>query len=546
MPERAYLYPDADLGLGSRCFPVNPAGFDIGRQTENGLSLQIDSVSRRHARVEKSAQGWIIRDLGSSNGTYVNGEQVEGEYPLRDGDIIVLGKATLTFHIGTADDQPAPCKEHSSGLRLVADEDSASIILSTRTYDQTPFKSARVARTTEEHLDALNRRLLALYHLSDVLRGATRREAIITALMDLVFENLPADRGVALRYDEELETLEPELFRFHEPGENHEFVISRTITNRALKERVAVLSRDVHLDKRFQSSESLLDSDTRSAMCIPLAGKRSLLGLIFFDSRESVHAFTDDDLAFVSALATDAAMTLENLELVEENIRQERLAAVGQTISGLAHNIKNILQLARGSVELMDGAISKQNFNDIATLWPITRRSIDRMQTLTQEMLDFSRQSKPKLGPCDVNELVTHMAELIRQDQRCGGITVHIHCSDDCGHPTIDSDGLCKALMNLLSNALDALHGSQNAEVHLYTEVHRGHVVVRLKDNGPGIPPEILPRIFQPFFSTKGSKGNGLGLSMTRKYIEDMGGKLDVRSEPDQGAEFIITLPAAA
>lgn len=544
MPESAYLYPDDALGLIPRVFAIEPAGVTIGRHPDNELPLSVDSVSRRHARLERVNEQWMISDLQSSNGTFVNGERISEARALNDGDIITFGKANFTFSKAdpaSADIQPVT--EGSSGLRLVGDDEDSSVILSTQISDGTPYKIATVPRTTEEDLARLNQRLLALYRLSDILRGASQRENIMAALMELVFENLPADRGVALSVAEGTEELSPELYRFREGVEYREVILSKTIIRRVLTERVAVLSRDVRLDNRFQSSESIMASDIRSAMCVPLAGKRSLMGLLFLDSRESHHAFTEDDLAFVSALATDAAMTLENLSLMEENIRQERLAAVGQTISGLAHNIKNILQLARGGTELMDIAIGKKSLDDIKILWPITRRSIDRMQSLTQEMLDFSRQSKPILAEADVNELLNQIAEMVKADERVTSIKIEIQCDDSCGKVHIDTDGLSKALMNLLSNAFDALQSQPDAEIILATESRKGNVLVRVKDNGPGIPTEILPRIFQPFFSTKGNKGNGLGLSMTRKYLEDMGARLDVKSTPGEGAEFVILLP---
>lgn len=544
MADPAYLYPDTDLGLIPSVFVAEPGGVTIGRHPDNSLPLTIDSISRHHATLERVANQWLLSDLNSSNGTFINGERITASRSLRDGDLITFGKANFTFRAEAAGAETGLPAEHSSGLRLVGDDEDSSVVLSTKLSDRTPYKSGPIEKTSEEHLDKVNQRLLALYRLSDILRGASRRENIITALMELVFENLPADRGVVLALAEGTDELIPELFRFREGVDNRELILSKTITRRVVTERVAVLSRDVRVDNRFQASESIMASDIRSAMCVPLAGKRSLMGLLFLDSRESLHAFTEDDLAFVSALATDAAMTLENLSLLGENIRQERLAAVGQTISGLAHNIKNILQLARGGAELMDAAIEKKNFEDVKTLWPITRRSVERMQSLTLEMLDFSRQSKPKLEAGDVNELVRQIAETIKADSRETMVVVTLVCDASCGQPAIDADSLSKAIMNLLSNACDALHGQRDAEITLVTENCKGNVLVRVKDNGPGIPPDVLPRVFQPFFSTKGSKGNGLGLPMTRKYLEDMGARLDVKSKPGEGAEFIILIPA--
>lgn len=544
MPDKAYLYPDAGSELPAGVISVDAAGADIGRGPESGVQVSVESVSRRHARLQRVNGAWLLSDLKSSNGTFVNGEPVTEPRVLRDGDILTFGKVTFTFRTTAAgEDGTGSDKDHTSGLRLVGDEEDSSVILSTQVSDQTPFKTATAEKTAEQHMERLNQRLLALYRLSDILRGASQREHIMASLMELIFENLPADRGVLLQVGDDPNDLEPEMFRYREGVESREFILSRSITRRSVVDRVAVLSRDVRMDKRFQSSESIMASDIRSAMCVPLAGKRHLMGLLFLDTSESVHAFSEDDLAFVSALATDAAMTLENLALVEENIRQERLAAVGQTISGMAHNIKNILQLARGGTELMEMAIQKKNFEEITTLWPITRRSIDRMQALTQEMLDFSRQAEPELSLGDVNKVIRQLAQMVQSDERTQLVELRVDCDDSCGHAMIDEDGLTKSLMNLLTNALDALQAHPHPEVLIGTENQKSNVMIRVRDNGPGIPPDLITKIFQPFFSTKGSKGNGLGLSMTRKYVEDMGGRLQVKSSPGQGSEFLILLP---
>jgi len=544
MVDEAQLYPDNSLGLGATAYAIPPAGVRIGRHSENDINLPVESVSRHHARLQYAEKhGWTLTDLGSSNGTFINGERIKGSAAIADGDRLTFGKADLRFHCtplpGRAPSPGVDPAEQSSGIRVVGEEESGSIILSTQSSDKTPFATVATP-LPDPRFDHLNRRLVALYRLSDILRGATRRDEIVQALLEVIFESLPADRGVVLKIAHEADDLVPELYYFAEGITERELILSRTIINRAISERVAVLSRDVRVDPTLASSQSLMASDTRSAMCVPLSGKRQLMGLLFLDTREAVRHFSEDDLAFVSALATDAAMTLENLALLEENVRQERLAAVGQTISGLAHNIKNILQLARGGTELMDHAIAKQNIEEIKALWPINRRSLERMQALTQEMLDFSRHTRPRLTPVKINDVVTHLAEMVEGEATRKNIQFHTHLDATCDTVMASEDDLNKALYNLVTNAFDALTGRPDAQVEIITECVRGTPQIRVKDNGPGIPAEILNQVFQPFFSTKGSKGNGLGLSMSRKYLEDMGAQLDVESNPDDGCEFII------
>lgn len=550
MSAKCFLIPDSSAGLERRPITVTAGGIDIGRQVPDGLVLPLDSVSRLHARLSWVSGQWVLLDMGSSNGTMVNGVRTQRAV-LKDGDEIVLGRAKLVFRLQLDESQiqrrTGGFTTTTGDLRIVGDGDNdSSVILTAQSPDKTPFRAGLDAVHESDSASVYQTRLGALYRFNEILRDATDRDAILQSLLDLVFDNLPVSRAAVLSYDSVTDEMEGRIFRYGEGGASAggDFILSRSITRRVIEDRVAVLIRDLRTDSRFGGSESIVASDILSAMCVPLVGKSELFGILFVDSREAVHAFSEDDLAFVSALATDAAMMIENLELLEENIQQERLAAVGQTIAGLAHNIKNILQLARGGLELMESAVARKNFEDIETLWPITRRSIDRMQALTQEMLDFSRQSKPELGVGSIVEVVRHLEEMLRADERARNRSFVVEYHDDCGLCLLNADILLKALMNLVSNAFDALAGRDNeAKIEIVCASGRGVVRVIVRDNGPGIPEDVLARIFEPFFSTKGSKGNGLGLSMTRKYVEDMGGRLEVVSQVGQGAEFTITFP---
>lgn len=541
----AYLYPDPDLGLPQPYFELNRETVTIGRHPGNDLSLLLESVSRYHARIERTSGKWNISDLGSSNGTFVNGEKIDEAYPLHERDVITLGRAAFSFSLVGPGQSPAADEEHTSSVRIVTDDLGSATILSTQlSSESTPFKTA--GATAGEYdlatLQKMTQRLMTLYRLSDMLRSATSRDEVLNSVIDLIFEVLPADRAVILTLDEPDEELEPQLVRYRNPSDQKELNLSRSIVQKCIRDRVAILSRDAKIDSRFSGSESIIASDIRSAICLPLVSKRNIIGVLFLDTNEMVTAFTEEDLNFASSLANELAMTLDNMNLTQENIHNERLAAVGQTIAGLAHNIKNILQLARGGIELMDGAIKRKAYADIETFWPVVRRGIDRMQSLTQEMLDFSRHTTPMLVEADVNVVLQELVETFRQDRRESGVEIQLHTDAALPRRRIDPDGLNKAVMNLLSNAMDALEGAPGT-ILISSAGLRDTIAIRVQDNGKGIPREKLNRIFQPFFTTKGSKGTGLGLSMTRKYVEDMGGSITVDSEEGRGTTFTIVLP---
>lgn len=553
----AYLYPDRELGLGDQAYELTKRVVTVGRHPNNDVALLLESISRFHARLEQRDNGWLLSDLNSSNGTFVNGERITMPRLLNNKDMITFGRADFSFSSispeqrnakrSTESTQPSiMVEQHTSSINIVGDEQRPSLILSTQlSVESTPLPGKVFLEQGVPDIEGLrkaNERLTTLYKLTEVIRSSLTREEILASVMALIFEVLPADRGAILIVDSADGQLEPKTIRFREDSGSTELSISRTIISKCRDERVAILSRDAKIDARFGSSESIMASDMRSAMCVPLISKKKLVGILFLDTRESVRVFTEDDLTFVASLANDVALTIDNLALAEENIKNERLAAVGQTIAGLAHNIKNILQLAKGGMELMDAAINKKRFQDLDTYWPVVRRGIDRMQSLTQEMLAFSRQTRPQLLDVSPNEVIRETIASFEKESMKPGVELQVQLAQELPPRKIDPDGLMKSLLNLIGNAADAFE-DMGGEIVVSTMGEEDTVVIRVKDNGRGIPRDKLGKIFQPFFTTKGSKGTGLGLSMTKKYIEDMGGIVTVESDEGHGTTFTIALP---
>ncbi|MCX7964159.1 MAG: ATP-binding protein [Candidatus Sumerlaea chitinivorans] len=547
----AYLYPSKELGLTGP-FELKLRVTTIGRHPNNDISLLMESVSRFHAKIEQCGSKWIITDLNSSNGTFINGERIATPRALSEGDVITFGRADFVFSLLSPEERKSltaegatPTPMSTSSVNLVGDDQSSSTILSTKlSVESTPLPQELVPERVVDiaALRKANQRLLTLYKLNELARTSSTPEEMMERTMDLIFENLPADRGVIMTVHYPDGALEPQVVRFRNPEKRGELAISKTIIHKCLREQVAVLSRDATMDSRFNSSESIIANEIRSAMCVPLVSKKKPLGIVFVDTREFVHAFTEDDLAFLSSLAYDLAMWLDNAILMRESIKNERLAAVGQTIAGLAHNIKNILQLAKGGLELLDQAIERKSLEEIQTFWPVVRRGIERMQVLTQEMLDYSRQTPPELVEASVNEVIRDTVQAFEKDAVDAGVEIVVNLAPDLPKRKIDPGGLMKSLLNLITNAVDAFEG-RGGRIEISTCLKDDAILIVVSDNGKGIPRDKMARIFQPFFTTKGSKGTGLGLSMTKKYIEDMGGHISVQSEEGRGTTFTIVFP---
>jgi PAS domain S-box-containing protein len=235
-------------------------------------------------------------------------------------------------------------------------------------------------------------------------------------------------------------------------------------------------------------------------------------------------------------------------KLEQELIRSERLAAIGQTVAGLAHGIKNILHGFKGGRYLLESGLHKNDMDKLQEGWQMVKRNIDRTSDLVLDLLSYSKEREPEYTTCSPNAIVTDVCDLFSEIARENAVEIHKDLDASIEEVSLDPHTLHRALSNLLSNALDACltqDGSvENARITLRTRAEPGNRLrVDVIDNGCGMDRDIQETLFTSFFSTKGAKGTGLGLLVTRKLIEEHDGSISVDSAPGQGSRFSIRLP---
>jgi PAS domain S-box-containing protein len=229
---------------------------------------------------------------------------------------------------------------------------------------------------------------------------------------------------------------------------------------------------------------------------------------------------------------------------IERSARQaERLAALGTLVTGLTHELNNPIGIISSRIELM--------LLDAEALPPDTRddlhvvhRHAQRVTRIAQGLLSFARHSPGQPGPVDLNRLVDETLLLTEKAMVDDGIRLIRRLAPTLPPVWGDGNALQQVVMNLLTNARDALPAG--GEILVETTTLQGPAAARLtvRDSGTGIPPEIASRIFDPFFTTK-TTGTGLGLSISYGIIRDHQGRVDVESIPGKGTAFVLTFPAA-
>jgi signal transduction histidine kinase len=223
-----------------------------------------------------------------------------------------------------------------------------------------------------------------------------------------------------------------------------------------------------------------------------------------------------------------------------EMLRTEQLSAVGQLAAGVAHEVRNPLA---GIKLLVESALHSKNtrplnLEDLAVI----HQQVERLEHTVQGFLDFAKPSAPHCCRHDLREIITEAGNLIRSRAHQCGVQTVFAFPDQPVEVFVDRGQISTVLVNLFLNALDAMPNGGQLEVRLTIEPD-GSPRVRISDTGSGISPEILPRLFTPFATTRPT-GTGLGLSISRRIVEDHGGRIEAANRPEGGAAFTIRLPA--
>jgi signal transduction histidine kinase len=564
-------------------FALGAGVVSIGRAEDQTLCIPHGSLSRQHARIECVNGDFFVVDLQSKNGTCVNGVPIRRQR-LQPGDKVTLGDLVFCFleEMAPHGTWEAPLDAEAPQLRPQAVRALARVPL--EKLVRGPESHGSRLGEAESSAERSQTRLRILLEVAKLLSAADSIDTLLSKVLDLAFQILPVDRGAILLLDEKAAHLEPRVVKTKEGLGEQGAIYSQNIVDYVLHRSVAVLFSDAQSDPRLGAAESVVVQSIRASMCVPLKPKDDVIGVLYVDNLTAPNGLSEEDLEFLVAFASQAAIALENAalyrrierETVErmQLIMDAKLASLGALVGGIAHELRNPLNFVNNFAGLSVGAAEEltallrgpqvqfsaearvEAEELLAYLQANALRVVEhgrRADTIIHGMLLHTSRPAEAREARDLNTLVAESVSL----GLCGRgtqpeVRVEAEYAPSVGAVEMVGAILGRVFINIVDNALYAMRQKQQQLGEAYSPllrvrtVDRGErVEVRIRDNGPGIPPDIAGKIFDPFFTTKPpGQGTGLGLSLSHEIVvRSHQGSLRMETDPGQFTEFIITLP---
>lgn len=250
-----------------------------------------------------------------------------------------------------------------------------------------------------------------------------------------------------------------------------------------------------------------------------------------------------DDKSIGMAFSAQDLSEIKQLE--REKIEAERLSAVGHTVAGLAHGIKNLNTALEGGMYMLKTGLGKGNIDRIQKGMEMLARNIERVSIFVKAFLSFSKGREIQAKICDPAEIAKEVVDLYAVKADKLGITLKYEKIGDIAPAPIDFESMHECLTNLVGNAIDACQMSDENSCYVTVRTFEEYstIIYEVADNGCGMDYEVKRKVFTTFFTTKGLGGSGIGLLMTKKIVHEHGGTIDLKSKPGKGTTFSIRLP---
>jgi C4-dicarboxylate-specific signal transduction histidine kinase len=402
--------------------------------------------------------------------------------------------------------------------------------------------------------------LATLLEVSQALSHEVVPERLIATVMRAVIAHAGAERGLLLlahgdgyRIEAEAATGRDQLNVLVKQAAVTAEDLPKSVLDEVLRTKASVLLHDASSDFHARQDHYMRKHQVRSVLCTPLLREARIIGVLYLENNLSSHAFTPDRIAAVKVIGAQAALCLQNSRLCAELQERDtalahahRLDTLGQLLASIAHEVKQpigaAVMNAQGALRCLDVNPPQSEsvrcaITRVVNLGNRAAQIIDRIQALL-------KKSPPTRDWLDINEAIREVLTLLHGEVVKNNVTVRMRLAQPLPRVLGDRVQLQQVVINLIINAIEAMSRGATGlrELHIGTLQTDTHILVTLRDSGPGLAPGSQERIFEAFYTTKPA-GFGIGLSICRSTIAAHGGQLWARPGESGGAVFEFTLP---
>lgn len=408
------------------------------------------------------------------------------------------------------------------------------------------------------------RALIAIGEAGREIAASLDLERTLQRVITQASKTLPMDAGALFILDEQSQEHRVVASYKLVPADidRISFAFHTGVPGWVVKHRQPLIVPDTMSDPRVHPA--IVEEGVKSVLAIPLIAHDKVVGVLNLFDKTATNAYDDKDLRLAQVFADQAAIFVENARLVDELlraaielesrveqrtqelrttqaqvIRAEKLAAVGRLAASVAHEVNNPLQAIILHLQL----IAEEGLNETAEAqMGVVRQELNRISGIVQRLLEFQRpqQGVGERAPRDVIKLLDEVLILADQQLQRKNITVQREGAEHLEAVLANGDQLKQVFLNLVLNAAEAMQ--DGGELSICARLDGVMIVITFDDTGPGLAPEIMPHLFEPFFSTR-HDGTGLGLAVSHEIVTAHGGTLEAVNRSEPGASFIVTLP---
>ncbi len=549
-PTRAAL--EVTTPEGKRTVLLSDHTVTLGRAEDCDIVIPEPFVSSCHAQIEPAKDGYVIRDAGSTNGTWVDSAHVQGSTRLEDGANLILGRPgnyRLRF-ISITTDAEAESRPHARKLKVLSlphshhfphavgpgEHAEKGKVVPIQRAGEGPAPSRKPGTLVTNA--TTNRNLQEVLEISKALLSTLDLQEVLGRVLDACLRISHGERGYLFLQEAGDLKLRARRNDQQDPASDRQVEFSRSIAERVAASGQAEFLSDLKGGAGRDSSESIARLQLQTIACVPLKIQQRVIGIVYLDSHQRAALPDRTGREVLEVLAGLAAVAIVNARMVEERLQNERWSTIGRMAASIVHDIRSPMAALRGTAELLRMKLSEPAHVDKLNL---IIQEVDRLTKLSGEMLEFSSGAQPlRLEDLALSRVVEDFLKTV--EPRLEKEKINLERKLDAGSPLpLDRQKLARLLHNVVGNALEAMQ--PGGKLTLETRANKDGGILAISDSGSGMDEETLRRVCEPFFSQGKEHGVGLGMAIVRRIAEQHGATLNIQSQPGKGTRVELHFP---